>query len=261
MNYRNQLVRLTVKRALALILGAAPMLAAAQDAAETGDAVPKEGASHPFKFTVGSYSVAGGGLPAGPGLDVNLRYTYGEGNVWLGWFRSPALDFSQTRVGWDNTLTFGPVRALPSLQAASGGFVGGSIAIETGDSWFIGSGLGRTNLRNYANLNFDPNDSYTLYGGYRWPDASALSLQLVRDNRLNPDQQHLHLIWRKSLSDGQRLTVDLLAKQGTVEGQFIRRTGLSVGYDWPQWFVRLAWDPKVNFTPQNMLRVSTGWRF
>ena len=35
----------------------------------------------PFKLTLGSYSVAGGDLPAGPGLDVNLRYTYGQGNV------------------------------------------------------------------------------------------------------------------------------------------------------------------------------------
>jgi hypothetical protein len=84
---------------------------------------------------------------------------------------------------------------------------------------------------------------------------------MVRDNRLNPDQQHVHLIWRESLSDGRRVTVDLLVKQGTVEGRFIRRAGLSLGYDWPQWFVRLAWDPKVNFTPQNMLRVSTGRRF
>ena len=260
MNYRDQWVRLAAKGALTLIFGAVSVLAAAQGAPQTGDA-DLAGASRPFKFTIGSYSVAGGGLPAGPGLDANLRYTYGEGNVWLGWFRSPALDFSQLRVGWDHTFTFGSVRVLPSLQLASGGFIGGSIAIETGDSWFIGSGLGRTNLRNYANLNFDPNDSYTLYGGYRWPDASALSLQLVRDNRLNPDQQHVHLIWRESLSDGQRVTVDLLVKQGTVEGRFIRRAGLSLSYDWPQWFVRLAWDPKVNFTPQNMLRVSTGRRF
>ena len=215
----------------------------------------------PYKLTVGSYGVSGGGLPAGPGLDVNLRYTYGDGNVWLGWFRSPVLDFSQLRSGWDHTFTLGPVRLLPSVQAASGGFFGGSIAVETGDSWFVGAGLGRTNLRNYANLNFDPNDSYTAYGGYRWSEATSLQVQLVRDNRLNPDQQHVHLIWRQSVGNGERLTVDLLAKQGTVDGLFIRRVGLSVGYDWPRWFVRAAWDPKVNFTPQNMVRLSTGMRF
>ena len=215
----------------------------------------------PYKLTVGYYGVSGGGLPAGPGLDVNLRYDYGSGNVWLGWFRSPVLDFSQLRGGWDRTITLGPVRVLPSLQAASGGFFGSSLAVETGDSWFVGAGLGRTNLRSYANLNFDPNDSYTAYGGYRWSDATSLQVQLVRDNRLNPDQQHVHLIWRQGVGNGERLTVDLLAKQGTVDGQFIRRVGLSVGYDWPRWFVRAAWDPKVNFTPQNMARLSTGVRF
>ncbi|WP_305807137.1 hypothetical protein, partial [Stenotrophomonas sp. YIM B06876] len=110
----------------------------------------------PFKFTVGAYRAAGGGQPSAPGLDLNLRYTYGEGNAWIGWFRSPAQDFAQPRIGWDHVYTLGPVRLLPSLQAASGGFVGGSLAVETGDSWFFGTGLGRTNLRNYANLNFDP---------------------------------------------------------------------------------------------------------
>jgi len=224
-------------------------------------ASPDDSTPAPFKLTVGSYGVSGGDLPAGPGLDVNLRYTYGSGNVWVGWFRSPVLDFSQLRVGWDRTVTIGPVRVLPSLQAATGGFVGGSLAVETGESWFVGAGLGRTNLRNYANLNFDPNDSITAYGGYRWPDSTSLSLSLIRDNRANPGQQDVHLIWSQQLPDNRRLTVDLLEKQGSIDGQFIRRTGLSVGYDWPLWFVRAAWDPKVNFTSQNMLRLSSGVRF
>ena len=225
------------------------------------DAPVKTDGPPPFKLTLGSYRVSGGGLPSGPGLDVNLRYGYGSGNVWVGWFRSPVLGFSQLRTGWDHTVTVGPVRVLPSLQAASGGFIGGSLAVETGDSWFVGAGLGRTNLHPYANLNFDPNDSYTAYGGYRWPDSSALSLLLVHDNRLNPDQQHVHLIWNQPLPEGRRLVLDVLQKQGTIDGQFIRRTGLSVGFDWPSWFVRAAWDPKVNFTSQNMLRISTGVRF
>ena len=224
---------------------------------------PADSPAAPYKFTVGSYGVSGGGLPAGPGLDVNLRYTYGanDGNVWLGWFRSPVLGFSQLRGGWDHVFDLGAVRVLPSLQGASGGFVGGSLALETGERWFAGAGLGRTNLRNYANLNFDPNDSYTLYGGYRWGETTSLSLQLIHDNRQNPDQRHVHLLWRQDLGDGQRLTVDVLDKRGTVEGQFIRRTGLSVNYDWPRWYVRVAWDPKVNFTPQDMLRLSVGVRF
>ena len=215
----------------------------------------------PYKVTLGSYSVAGGDLPAGPGLDVNLRYTYGQGNVWLGWFRSPALGFSEPRAGWDDVFKLGKVRLLPSLQVASGGFVGGSLAMETGERWFGGAGLGRTNLRPYINLNFDPNDSYTVYGGYRWTNASSVSLQLLRDNRENPDQQHIHLIWRQKLADQNQFIIDVLAKQGTVEGKYIHRTGLSLGYDWPVWSLRAAWDPKVNFSAQNMLRFSVARHF
>ena len=216
----------------------------------------------PFKLSTGVYRVSGDDQPAGPGLDVNLRYSYGGGNhAWLGYYRSPAMGFSQARGGWDGVFGVGAVRLLPSLQMASGGFVGGSIAAETGTTWFGGAGLGRTNLRNYANLNFDPNDSITLYGGYRWDDADSVAMQLVRDNRLNPDQQNLHLIWRNELPNGERFTVDLLEKQGTVEDRFIRRAGMSFNYEWPHWFVKAAFDPKVNFTAQNMVRISTGARF
>jgi hypothetical protein len=220
-----------------------------------------EPAEPPFKLTIGAYRVSGGGLPPGPGLDMNLRYTYGDGNVWVGWFRSPVLDFAQPRVGWDHTFTLGPVRLLPSLQAASGGFVGGSLAVETGDSWFIGAGLGRTNLRNYANLNFDPNDSYTVYGGYKWPDGTALSLSLIRDNRMNPDQQDVHLVYRVPLPDRQRPD----RRSAGQAGHGGRPVHSPHG---PHRHLRLAalvrsrgLRPKVNFTPQNMVRLSFGTRF
>lgn len=214
-----------------------------------------------FKFTTGLYQLSGGGQPAGPGLDLNLRHTSALGNLWLGWFRSPVLDATQTRVGWDRSFTLGPVRLMPSLQAASGGFWGGSLGLETGESWFVGVGLGRTNLRNYVNLNFDPNDAWMLSAGYRWLDGRSLSWQVVRDNRLNPDQRHVHLVYRTPMPGDQRLTIDLLSKTGLVAGTPIHRLGLSVGYDWPRHFVRVAYDPKVNFTPQDMWRLSFGTRF
>lgn len=216
---------------------------------------------HPFKLTTGAYRTSGGDQSAGPALDLNLRYGYGGGNVWIGWYRSVPDGFKQTRAGWDHTFDLDWVRLLPSIQIASGGFVGGSFAVETGTRWFVGAGLGRTNLREYANLNFDPNDSYTVYGGYRWADKSAVSAALIKDNRQYPDQQHVHLVWRRPKVDGQQLTLDLLFKQGTVEDAFIRRVGLSATYDWPRYFLRLAWDPKVNFTPQDMVRLSFGVRF
>lgn len=214
-----------------------------------------------YKFTAGHYQLSGGGLPAASGLDLNLRATGRFGNAWLGWYGSPSQDVKQVRAGWDSSYKLGFVRFMPSLQIASGGFVGGSVSVETGDTWFAGVGAGRTNLRNYANLNFDPNDAWMLSGGYRWADNRSLALQVVRDNRLNPDQQNVHLVYRTPFNGSDRLTLDMLQKKGLVGGVPISRFGLSVGYDWPRYFVRVAWDPQVNFTAQDMLRLSVGTRF
>lgn len=247
--------------ALACWAGLAGLAIAAPWAACAQGVAADSAAPVAYKLTTGLYSTSGGGLPAGQGLDVNLRATSGFGNAWLGWFRSPVQAITQSRAGWDNTFKLGPVRFMPSLQVASGGFVGGSAGAEVGDSWFVGAGVGRTNLRNYVNLNFDPNDAWMLSGGYRWAESASLALQVVRDNRLNPDQQHVHLVYRTPLADDQRLTLDLLAKQGLVAGVPVHRMGFSVGYDWPRYFVRVAWDPLVNFTQQDMLRLSVGTRF
>ena len=214
-----------------------------------------------YKLTAGHYQLSGGGLPKASGLDINLRASGSFGNAWLGWYGSASQDIKQVRAGWDSSYKLGPVRVMPSLQIASGGFVGGSLSVETGDSWFVGAGAGRTNLRNYANLNFDPNDAWMLSGGYRWADNRSLALQVVRDNRLNPDQQNMHLVYRTPINGSDRLTLDLLQKKGLVGGLPISRFGLSAGYDWPRYFVRVAWDPQVNFTAQDMLRLSVGTRF
>ena len=135
------------------------------------------------------------------------------------------------------------------------GFVGVSVSVETGDTWFVGAGVGRTNLRNYANLNFDPNDAWMLSGGYRWASSRSLAVQVVRDYPLNPDQQNVHLVYRTPINGDYRLTLDLLQKKGLVGGVPISRSGLSVAYDWPRYFVHVAWDPQVNFTTQDMLRL------
>ncbi len=214
-----------------------------------------------YKLTAGQYQLSGGGLPNASGLDVNLRATGSFGNAWVGWYGSPSQDIKQVRAGWDSSYKLGPVRFMPSVQIASGGFVGGSAMVETGESWFVGAGAGRTNLRNYANLNFDPNDAWMLSGGYRWADNRSLALQVVRDNRLSPDQQNVHVVYRTPVNGTDRLTLDLLQKKGLVSGLPISRTGLSIAYDWPRYFVRIAYDPQVNFTSQDMLRLSAGVRF
>ncbi|MES2510307.1 MAG: hypothetical protein V4625_10280 [Pseudomonadota bacterium] len=226
---------------------------------DVGDAA--EPGAVAFKFTSGLYQLRGGGLPTGEALDLNLRASGRFGNAWLGQFRSPSQAITQTRIGWDRTFDFGAVRVVPSLEVASGGYAGASIYGEAGTSWFAGAGLSRTNLQNFVNLNFDPGDSYTLAAGYRWSGNQALTLSRIRDNRLNPDQQNVHLIYRGAVNGNHRLTLDGVYKTGLVAGVMAREVGLSATYDWPRFFVRAAWDPKVNFTTQDMLRLSVGTRF
>ncbi|MFO1342810.1 MAG: hypothetical protein U1F05_06735 [Burkholderiales bacterium] len=93
-------------------------------------ATPAQAADDPFKLTAGYYRMS----ENGGGVDVNLRHSSDYGNAWLGVFRAPTLDAQQWRGGWDRS--FGEtVRLQPSAQLASGGFVGGSLNIETGSTW------------------------------------------------------------------------------------------------------------------------------
>jgi hypothetical protein len=213
----------------------------------------------PFKVTPAYYAFSDRSSAA----DLNLRHTSELlGNVWLGYFHWPSEDVHQWRTGWDRE--FGEtVRVKPSAQAASGGFVGGSVQAEVGRPWFIAVGIGRTNLRPYYNLNFDPNDSYTIQAGWRDEEAGRTgSVLLVRDNREHPDQRHVHLNWRQSLPGGRRVTLDLLDKAGTLDdGTRIHRQGFTLSYDWPRVFVLVAYDPKTNFSPLDLWRVAVGMRF
>ncbi len=220
-------------------------------------ALPRAAAdSDPFKLTIGEYHYSDGS----DGIDANLRHTSGIGNAWIGYYRANDDSLSQWRTGWDRS--FGEVvRVTPSIQLASGGFVGGSLQAEAGAPYFAGAGLGRTNLRPYVNLNFDPNDSYALFAGRRDESGRVFMLQVVRDNRENPDQRHFHFLYRQPLADGERLTLDTLYKVGKVEGVTIRRWGATATYDWPRFFVRLARDPRTNFTPVDAWRLSVGTRF
>ncbi len=218
----------------------------------------KEENSPAWKLTSGWYHFSNS-TNAG---DFNLRYTWKDvGNLWAGYYIPQHPDPDQWRGGWDSQFDLGLIRIMPSLQVASGDFFGGSFGIETGKSWFIGAGYGRTNLRPYVNLNFDPNDSYTVNAGYRWENGASASVLWVQDVRLNPDEKHLHLVYRTPLPKGQRLTLDVLFKTGLVEDSTIHRVGATVTYDWPRFFLRLAYDPKANFGNEDMWRFSVGTRF
>ena len=234
-------------------LSAAVAVAMAFSSASYAD---ERGDDPAFKLTVGEHHFS----ESGNGVDVNLRHSSVLGTTWVGYFDASGLDAHQFRAGWEHS--YGDtVRLLPSIQMASGGFVGGSINVETGKTWFVGAGFGRTNLRPYFNLNYDPNDAWSLSGGYRAADGVSYALSYIRDDRENPDQQHFHAVYRTPINDSDRLTFDVLYKRGLVNGESISKVGATMTYDWPRFFVRLAYDPNTNFTPDNVWRVSIGSRF
>lgn len=211
-----------------------------------------------YKFTGSLYSTSDDNLAA----DFNLRANLGNHTMWAGLYRSET-GFQQGRIGYENSspLPFG--RLVSSAQLATRGFVGGSVTAEIGTDNFLLLGLGRTNLRDYYNLTFDPNDSVVYGIGSRTliPKTTAY-LFSVKDNRLDTGQCITHLVIRVEPKEGERWTFDLFQKSGQGDGEEpVKGTGLGITYDFAPYFVRLARDPHVNFSQQNMLRLSGGFRF
>jgi hypothetical protein len=160
---------MSASRGAAFMIALVAALAHAAGDESSATAPPDEAAiERPFKLTVGRHDFC----DPTRGVDANLRYSSALGNLWVGYYRQDDDSVSQWRSGWDRS--FGSaIRFGPSLQLASGGFVGGSVQVEMGEPWFAAIGLGRTNLRPYVNLNFDPNDSYTLCAGRRDPTGAS----------------------------------------------------------------------------------------
>ena len=215
------------------------------------------GDEHPFKLTIGEYRYSDGG----DGRDLNLRWRRSDTDVWIGAYRDPVFG-TQTRAGVDTSLPLGGSATLqPSLQVASGGFVGGSLNFQIGDPWFALAGWGRTNLKPYFNLNFDPNDAITAAIGWHGDNGRTVSLTLVADDRLHTGQKDWHLYGRWPLSEELRVTLDLLHKTGDGDSGYVRAWGWSATLDFPTWFLRLAHDPKQNFSAQDATRLALGVRF
>ena len=217
-----------------------------------------------YKFTVGRYHL-NNGAAAGDATDINLRRRQGSHTLWLGVFRDGDQG-RQWRVGWDDQWPLAadpswPVQLLPSLQLAGGGFVGGSLAVQAGAPFYVQLGLARTNLKPYANINFDPNDAINLALGWQGEGGRQLSTSVIADDRLGTGQQHHHLTLRWPLPGAVRLSADLLHKQGQGDGGYVRAWGWTLGLDGAQWFARLARDPKQNFSAYDAWRLSAGVRF
>jgi hypothetical protein len=194
--------------------------------------------------------------------DINLRANNGPHALWLGYYRR-GNEFEQFRTGYEYTVQLPWVQVVPSLQLASHGFAGGSINAQIGDSVYALIGLGRTNTRDYYNLNFDPNDALTFGLGTRLLPGSNLSLFAVKDDRLHTGQMVTHLVWRYLPDDHQRWTVDLSSKHGrpSAVDESVSGGAMSVTYDFRDVFLHLVRDRKVNFTSEDQTRVSLGFRF
>jgi len=211
-----------------------------------------------FKLTPSYYSTTN----TRNALDLNLRANHGSHAIWLGDYRRDG-EFEQTRTGYEYTAQFPFGQLIPSIQAASHGFLGGSINAQIGNEIYALLGVGRTNLKDYYNLNFDPNDSI-LYGfGTNLLTKSTLSLYEIKDDRLNTGQAITHAVWHYVQNEDRRWSVDLSAKHGRVSpnDDYVCGNALALTYDYQGKFVRLAKDNKVNFTRENQIRLTAGLRF
>ena len=195
--------------------------------------------------------------------DINLRAGKNDQYLWLAAYQEDPSDFNQVRAGYERTDRFEYLKLVSSLQLATHGFIGGGINAEIGSPFYAIVGYGRTNLKPYNNLNFDPNDSFTLGAGWHVNPAINVSLYGVQDNRVVDRQRITHLVISGALTNEQKLIMDLFNKSGPPDnqGQSIHGVGASLTYDIHQYFVRLAYDPKVNFTQDNMTRISLGLHF
>ena len=211
-----------------------------------------------FKLTPSVY----GGRQQTLATDVNLRGHIRQHAVWLGQYTRPG-EFQQTRIGYEVTALFAGIQWTPSLQAASHGFWGGSLNATFGETVYGLLGLGRTNLKDYYNLNFDPNDALTFGGGGHLNDKHQVSLFKIKDNRLHTDQEVTHLVWRYIAEAHHRWTVDVSRKQGRPSQAIspVQGHSLALAYDHDALFFKIAKDQKVNFSNVDQWRAAVGWRF
>ena len=193
--------------------------------------------------------------------DINLRANYGDHAAWIGQYRDHQ-NYQQTRTGYEFTEHLGTAQIVWSAQAASGGFLGGSINGQVGDTTYALLGFGRTNLKNYYNLNFDPNDAITLGIGRHLDSETDLSLYQVRDDRLHTQQRITHLYLHRRRTETLRYSIDATYKSGlNSDGNFITGYGLTATVAMPLYFVRIAHDQNANFGAATQTRVSLGITF
>jgi hypothetical protein len=209
------------------------------------------------KLTVAYYDFSSGKT----GADANLRHTFKSSTAWIGAYHESDR-FDQVRLGYEYDYHGDWLTLVPSAQAATHGFLGATIYAEAGRGLFGIGGAGRTNLHPYWNLGFDPNDYLQVGAGYRDRSGNTISGYAIRDVRLGTGQTNTHLFFRRYLPDDWRLSVDVVREHGNGDaGLLVRSWSVSVDADWRRWFVRVAEDPHVNYTPDRQIRIAAGMRF
>lgn len=246
MHTTHGLLKTSLVLACMAALAGAPMAMAESD---------EPGAAHPFKLTLGYYDYG-----QDQGKDINLRWSEGDTHAWIGHYEDHSFG-AQDRMGVDTNWAANEWLSFqPSLQTANGGFWGGSLNAQAGHDTFVVLGWGRTNLKPYFNLNFDPNDAITLGVGHVFENGQSWGLSVIRDDRLHTGQMDRHLTGR--IPFGQdRLSVDLMYKTGQGDAGWVKAWSYSLTWDFPRWFLRVARDPKQGFSSQDANRLSTGFRF
>jgi hypothetical protein len=238
-------------RAAVLILLSATASAAADDPTPAAPSPPAN------KLTMAYYDFSSGLW----GVDVNLRHTFRSSTAWVGLYQQNDR-FDQARAGYEYDYHGDQLTLVPSVLAATHGFVGATLYVEAGHPLFAIAGTGFTNLQPYWNLAFDPND-YVQFGvGYRDHAGSTAEIYAIRDVRNHTEQTNTHVYVRRYLPNEWRVTLDAVNERGYGdEGTFLRGWAFSIDVDWRRWFVRVAEDPHVNYTPDSQVRVAGGLRF
>jgi hypothetical protein len=231
-----------------------PGVAAAADDADVAKQSPPPPAN---KLTFSYYDFSSRGM----GIDINLRHSFESSTAWIGAY-GQRDHFSQVRAGYEYDYHSAWLTLIPSAQVATHEFLGATIYAEVGRRLFGIAGAGRTNLRPYWNLGFDPNDYVQFGAGYRDDDGNILSAYTIHDDRTGTGQTNTHLFFRRHLPTDWRLTVDVMNEHGNDDaGVMVRGWAVSVDAERRRWFVRVAGDPHVNYTRDRQFRVAAGVRF
>lgn len=241
-----------------MLLSAMVMLGLIQTAQAQDASNAETAASWAFKLTPSFYTTQ----HETNAVDVNLRGNLDNHTTWVGQYvRGNA--YQQTRWGYEYAANFAWGQMVPSLQLATKGFAGASVNFQIGGPTYLITGLGRTNLKDYYNLTFDPNDSYVIGLGTKLIKNHNLNVFTVKDNRLNTGQTVTHGNWRWQITSTQRLVIDLSHKSGrlTADAAPIKGNAISISYDQGPHFIKWAKEQKVNFSDHDQQRISAGIRF